>query len=275
MVKEFSGILDGGGHTIKNYVVPSISDSAVGFFGVNKGTIKNIAFVNCEITFAKNPDVSKNEVFFFVGLVCGENMGTISNVLVQDCLIGKCQVGVYTGAGHNHTYYLHGGFICGQMKQESSITECGVIGSSIHSVVQAGDGGSGYSLVGGIAGRCQSGTIVDCYSYGNTLKSTCVGICVLGGHDAGMYHYVGGITGSVMSAGSISNCLSCDITPITVFESTTNARANSKDPISPYVDGIVSNCFVDRNYLPSEFSSEIWDKSVNPPVIKSHRKYTN
>ena len=100
-----------------------------------------------------------------------------------------------------------------------------------------------------------------------------VNICVEEGEM--VYYYIGGITGRVCSDGSIDKCLSGGNSLWGGFENSSNQKAALKDQICPEVDGSMSNCYVDEKYLPSTFSTDIWDNSVNPPVIKNTWKYSD
>ncbi len=88
-IPEFSGILDGNNHAIKNLVIiEKKGEKEVGFIKTNTGTIKDLYFIN---SIFKDDSDSKN-----VGLVVyiNESAGMITNVYVSGSIKGA-----YIGAG--------------------------------------------------------------------------------------------------------------------------------------------------------------------------------
>ena len=91
---DFGGTLDGCGHTISNVRIVKNTD-AVGFFGVNRGTVGRLKFKNIVIEAdCENADV---------GLLVGENRGDIYAVEVTDsemllnCVAGENHIGTIVG----------------------------------------------------------------------------------------------------------------------------------------------------------------------------------
>jgi len=79
-IPSFGGQLDGEGHKIHNFTV-GVSSQNSGFFGCNKGTIKNVTF--SDFSFL----VTASNVEMSVGAVVGVNDGLIDNVHVTDAQI--------------------------------------------------------------------------------------------------------------------------------------------------------------------------------------------
>lgn len=113
---------------------PTLSVSpAVGVFGSNKGTVKNVNINNCIITAT-----SSNSAALYVGGVAGHNNGDILNCSVKNNI--SCNSKSYIGG---ITGYQSGG----------SIKNCSVFGT-IES-----DG-----VFGGIAGAVAGGNVTECYT---------------------------------------------------------------------------------------------------------------
>ncbi len=106
---------------------------AVGVFGSNKGTVKNVNINNCIITAA-----SSNSAALYVGGVAGHNNGDILNCSVKNNI--SCNSKSYIGG---ITGYQSGG----------NIKNCSVFGT-IES-----DG-----VFGGIAGAVAGGNVTECYT---------------------------------------------------------------------------------------------------------------
>ena len=107
----FNGTFDGQGHIISGIYINSENDYQ-GLFGYNNGTIKNVGVTKSYI---------KGD--YYVGGVCGENHGSISNCYNSGTVSGKYVGGVcgrnYSGTisdcynlGKVNSYYYAGG-ICG------------------------------------------------------------------------------------------------------------------------------------------------------------------
>jgi hypothetical protein len=147
----FTGNFDGQGYAISNitYIPGNNSDSYYGFFG-NIGAGGNIYNLNLEsITIQENP---LNFGSYF-GILCGLNIGTITNCSSS---------GYVNGSG------LDGGF-CG-VNSNGTISHC-------HSQANV----TGSSWVGGFCGQNHPGTISYCSSKGTViggeLSSNIGGFC--------------------------------------------------------------------------------------------------
>ena len=70
----FSGVLEGNGHTIKNFSITG-KENNIGFFTTLKGTVKNLRLENVTVTAE-----GKQEN---VGILCGQLTGTASDIYVS------------------------------------------------------------------------------------------------------------------------------------------------------------------------------------------------
>ena len=117
---------DGQGHTISGLYFDNSELNNVGFFGRNRGTIKNVGVVDSYFYGSG-----------FVGGVCGLNGGTIT---------GCYNTGTVSGSSSST------GGVCGS-NEGGTITGCYNTGSV---------SGSDYSIFGGVCGG-NGGTITNCY----------------------------------------------------------------------------------------------------------------
>lgn len=111
IIPSFSGIFDGQGFSIIGMRIKEKSDNNyVGFFSSNEGVIKNLNFVNANISVIINNSNSNNKQEKVVGIVAGSNSGTITNVDVSGSIIKdyqkdsgyrKCYIGGITGKNTN------------------------------------------------------------------------------------------------------------------------------------------------------------------------------
>jgi len=78
---EFSGILDGCGYVVSNFVF-SGDGTSVGFIGTNKGVIKNISFENFTSSIQLISQVNEGTAYF--GFLCTYNKGAITDCSVRN-----------------------------------------------------------------------------------------------------------------------------------------------------------------------------------------------
>jgi len=74
-IPNFTGTLDGNGHTINNMRITNMhvtGETNIGLFGVNRGTIRGIYVANAYIGMGRVPHVLN------VGIIAGQNFGTLS-----------------------------------------------------------------------------------------------------------------------------------------------------------------------------------------------------
>ena len=163
----FTGIFDGGGHTITNLYINS-NVVGLGLFGTVNGVIRNVGIVN--------PNVTGGSFVSIGGLVGSQDGGTISACYVSGATLtgeNRATVGGLSGgqSGTISACYVSGGTIEGGDRaavgglvgsQFGTISACYVSGGTI----EGGDRAAVGSLIGD-----QSGTIIACYAGGADYTS--------------------------------------------------------------------------------------------------------
>lgn len=170
----FSGVLDGAGYTIRNFVINSPNDNHMGLFGIisSTGEIRNLVAVDCLIK-------GRN----CVGGLVGKNEGKIILCNTKNTVIGTDYVGGMAGenssgsiiASYSNDTVSGSEYVGGLAgKNTGAINHCYATGAI------SGTLGIG-SFVGGLVGENNSGSIADCYATG-TINGT--------------GSYIGGLAGS-------------------------------------------------------------------------------
>ena len=143
--KPFTGVFDGNGHTILNFIYTSTDEGGIGLFNLLSGVnaeIKNLGLIN--------PNVDAG-----TGYSVGSLVGRLYDGIITNCyaeggsIAGRSRIGGLVGWNH-----------------EGAISNCYATGSVF-----------GDQFVGGLVGYNQN-TIVDCYTSGNVTggdDSYCVG----------------------------------------------------------------------------------------------------
>lgn len=184
--EEFTGILDGNGHKIKNLQIRSTASDeqwSCGFIGENLGTVKNLKFEN----FTTNVKGSKG-----VGIVV-TNYGVVKNVssfggkiTVTDCERGK--IGGIVGANNLYNSDL------------SSVEECYNTSSISVSFKSSHTAASG--MVGGIIGD-NRGKVSKCYNTGNIKANSDMWVGGIAGYASNFVKGDGDLGGEY---GKITDC---------------------------------------------------------------------
>ena len=183
-IGKFSGVFDGGDHTIYNLKVDTVDDYA-GLFGKVSGTVCNLRLSNANIQGDS-----------YLGALCGYNSGTIRNV----CVLSSSVLG---------SEYVGG--VCGY--NASDVYDCYVTGT-VTATGQYVGGISGYS--GGDIARCYNeatvktnsgyaGGITGYLNYNTTITSSVNTGAVTGSSYAG--GIVGYMYGGNYGAAKVTNCL--------------------------------------------------------------------
>lgn len=179
----FSGSYDGQGHSIKNISISGNADNT-GLFRVTNSSavIRNVNLSDCV--------VSGNR---WVGVLVGDNCGSINNCSITNCVVNGSQYTVGALAGENQGKIIsctttgntvsstddNVGSIAGRVSETGYISDC----SATNNVVK------GNYNTGGIAGKCL-GSIIRCTARDVTVK--------------GSWWNVGGIAG--YNDGAITGC---------------------------------------------------------------------
>lgn len=153
--EEFTGVLDGNGHTVRNLNITGYDHS--GIFGKigYEGVVKNLTLynvnLNVEISEAKTSSST-----FTGGIIAGTNNGTIKSCVVTDSSVNVDSE--TDNAGAERSVYLKYGGICGANNGQIEavmVNASSVDVSSSHSFGGAStDANKNNVFVGGICGTC-------------------------------------------------------------------------------------------------------------------------
>ena len=189
---SYTGIFDGGGHTITGLTVTG-SDRYAGLFGCigSGGKVKDVTLE--EVKIESNNDMSA------VGGVAGRSYGTLENCSVSGSVsgsgiaggvVGYQSGGFLTGCSSSATVNAGGvaGGVAGLTDSGATLTACYATGDvTLESI------NSGGNFVGGVVGSNTSCTLKACYAWGSVTGSGSGTI------------YVGGVTGSNI-LGTLTAC---------------------------------------------------------------------
>ena len=79
--EPFWGILDGNGHKIIGLRIEATNETCLGLFSTLEGTVKNLTLENCEVSAAGMSEK--------IGILAGENKGTVENVVISGSVNAK------------------------------------------------------------------------------------------------------------------------------------------------------------------------------------------
>jgi hypothetical protein len=182
----FTGVFDGNGHIISNFIYTSTNRQYIGLFGYISGAnaeIENLGLIN--------PDVDAGS---------GECIGSLAGFLKEGTISNCCVEG-----GSVAGQYGVGGLV-GCNNGGCTITNC-------YSVA----GVSGDIYIGGLVGRNYRGTIINCYAAGSISGRDSVGglvgynydtisMCYATGSVDGDGYSAGGLVGENEYGGTITDC---------------------------------------------------------------------
>ncbi|MCI5892393.1 MAG: hypothetical protein MRZ66_03175, partial [Clostridiales bacterium] len=134
----YTGIFDGQGHTIIGLYFNDKNSYNVGLFGYvgKNGSVYNVGVVDSYFSGS-----------YYVGGVCGDNYGIITNCYSTGAISGSGNVGG----------------VCGENK-DGTITNC-------YNTATVSGGGEYSYYVGGVCGENEGGTITNCYNTGTVSGS--------------------------------------------------------------------------------------------------------
>ena len=166
---NFTGALDGQGHSIQRLTIQS-ADSFAGLFGlVGSGAqIRNVGLADARV------EVSSGSGSHQVGALVGHNAGSISNSWVSGGNIKAASNGVQNEAGG----------LVGQ-NTGGSISDS----HALASVTVQGDATRNYA--GGLVGHSNGGSIERSYATGSAVS------------DGGVYGHAGGLAGALSGGGTV------------------------------------------------------------------------
>lgn len=200
---EFTGVLDGNGHTVSGLSV-SVTDSRsdgtyrAGLFTVNRGTVKDLTVSGAAVTVA--PHSYGKAAYVECGAVCGVNYGTISGCRVTSTEITAHSTDIKTSwieeYGSLPTIASASGGKSGTWYEYASLRFTGTLANS-----WAADKAMEVRC-GGIAGT-NGGTITGCGSSAD-LDAQVVNFNYNSSNSKNARVYVGGIAG--YSTGGVVGC---------------------------------------------------------------------
>ena len=183
----FDGTFDGGGFTISNFTINSLSSSYVGLFGYNEGTIRGVILENATITVGN----------FNIGGLVGYNEGTIENSISSGSVRGNFSVGGLVG--------FNNGIIDNSSSSASIkgvvLSAGGLVGNNNGTINMSSSSGNvnGNLNTGGFVGN-NGGTISNSSSFGSISGILDAGGFV--GYNEGTIENSNSSAGSVLSNGN-------------------------------------------------------------------------
>ena len=109
---QFSGVFDGNGHKMSNFVINSKESFNSGLFGgLYKATVRNIAFENCSVIAEDCATLISN--------YCTDSV-------IENCTVNNCKVTAKSGA------------IIGAYLSECKLTDCDITNAKVYGVNSAG-----------------------------------------------------------------------------------------------------------------------------------------
>jgi hypothetical protein len=86
-IEDFSGNFDGNGNTITGFDIIDEESDFTGIFVTNTGTISNLIVDNVNVNQSDNNGSNNQEEVTYVGVLIGQNEGTVENVQVSSSTI--------------------------------------------------------------------------------------------------------------------------------------------------------------------------------------------
>ncbi len=258
VIDEFSGILDGDGHTVRDAmlsVIANATDENYGLIRVNTGTVKNIKFEDMIFTADSLERQSIN-----VGVIAGINKGVISGVTLHGGTI-VMDFDNYVNSRAKLELNAYYGGIVGLNDEGGTIFDCSN-SLSINSKMYLGNYnsstlymGSERNLTGGVGGIAggNNGSISECAfegdiavsAYGRNVASNGGGY----NEKSNISACIGGIVGRSGENATVTQCYS-------VGEFKLSSRIGNYGHIYGYVGGLVgvnygqvSNSFSDGSVV--------------------------
>lgn len=207
-ITNFTGTFDGNGFTIGGFVINNENTTPgteLGMF-INTGSesvISNVNVSNVTVTQTDNSGSNNTTETTFVGVLVGNNYGTISNVQVlQSAITGGNSVQNGTFGGGSSLTLFAGGLV-GQ-NNGTIINSYARVNVTLNSSVSAGwfSSSNGNVYVGGLVGY-NAGTITKSYATGNVTNNMSASTSGWGSSNT-INTYIGGLIGLNISGGTVS-----------------------------------------------------------------------
>ncbi len=206
----FSGVFDGGGHTIANATIEQPGSDYVGLFSTlgSGAEIRDLGLEN-------NVIMGGDDVGGLVGW--NRNGGTLTGCYATGAVTGYDSVGGLVGRGYNGT--ITGCYVTGAVSGSGQYTG-GLVGQNRDGTLTscyATSTVSGTAQVGGLVGYNYEGTVTSCYATGAVSGTNSVGGLVGYNSDGTLTdcyatgavtgdNEVGGLVGDNYGSGTIMGC---------------------------------------------------------------------
>lgn len=208
-IEEFSGVLDGCGYTIRNFMLSSeTSTDNFAFIKINKGTVKNLSFSYFTYNVTVTPTSGENGA-----IIAGTNYGVIDDCSVLSNPV-KWIFSRSTAGGAEYNYNFNFGTVAGaNYGTISNCTAYADITTSVSTTNTGNDKNIHYTMtfylsVGCIAGY-NSSVITSCGGQGTiTASAYAQGVTYYGAHGAANHVYIGGLIGRNSDGGSCTESYS-------------------------------------------------------------------
>lgn len=269
----FTGVFDGGGHTISNFTCYGINRERIGLFGYVSGSQARIRNIHMA-----EPNVS-GELIGYVGSL----VGYLDGAAVSNCSVDG---GFVSSVGDGYTISNIGGLIgysqmsticdsyfAGEVSGYSEIG--GLIGTIVQSTVSNNfaigtveDVGYDYyaSGVGGLVGHNQDSTILRCFADCDVVGSYSVGGLVgFNEGDISDSYALGDVNG-VSSVGGMAGSCWDKYYPVSLSHSYAAGRVVAED----IAGGLVGN-----GYTRDCYAACFWDANVNNDLTGIGNNYSD
>ena len=222
-IDTFSGVLDGAGHRIFNFVITE-SDKTVGFIRENSGTIKNLILDDYYFSISCS---GAGAGMIYAGLLVGDNSGTISDCTVTNNGTFKSAMSYNRSSEAYHALTLFTGAVAGR---NTGVVENVSSGADI--VCDFSASINEYSTyanmrvktyTGGITGG-NSGTVSQCEYEGKITADRYAG--KYSRANMYMHCYLSGIAGIQESTGKIERCSSNAVISVNEKSGSSGTREN-------------------------------------------------
>ena len=244
----FSGVFDGGGHTISGLRI-GYPANCIGMFGISSGTIRNLKLV----------DVNVSGISTVGGLV-GLNLGTITNCSTTGTVSGGHAVGGLAGS-HGNSGRITNSYSTAAVESTADESAVGgLVGYNYNGgyIAYSFSTGNveGKNSVGGLVGENAASSIENCYSTGTVNGVSYVGGLVgnnNGGRIANSYS-TGAVSASLQYAGGLAGYSQKKSAIITDSYSTGRVTGNQ------YVGGLVgvNGSTIQDSYWDIDTSGRNW-----------------
>lgn len=263
----FSGTLNGNGHTISNLVINDSADVGVGLFGFidSSGVVQNLYLTNALVTgsyqglYSGEPGGAAR-----VGILAGDNGGTITNVSVNGVVTSNHNAGGLVGlnGGTISQSSSTGSVIIGDDRaiEGNNLAAGGLVGLNIGEIHDAysrssvvSDSGNVYPAMGGLVG--QNGDFVAGYASGGLIRNT---------------YATGAIAGSGTSGGLVGLSGGAGYIFTSYWDTQTASQSNGVgfDQSVADVTGLTT-VELQSGALPAGFDPSIWNASSGRyPTLK-------